>query len=82
MTTAYVRQDAWTESTTLTLTAHFETFSVWMLQMEARRLGVAFLQSWTKPELITAIVKQQCVNLERLGMREAEFRWNYLESMR
>ena len=82
MNTASVPQDAWTESTTLILTAHLETFSVPTLQIEACRIGVAFLQSWTKPELITAIVKQKLLNLERLGMRESEFYSNYLESMR
>jgi hypothetical protein len=37
--------------------AHLQSFTVRQLRIHARRNGVIILQSWTKPQLIAAIVK-------------------------
>ncbi len=41
----------------MTRTAYLQDFTVRQLRIHARRNGVYILQSWTKPQLIAAIVK-------------------------
>jgi hypothetical protein len=41
----------------MTRTAYLQSFTVRQLRIHARRNGVTILQSWTKPELIAAIVR-------------------------
>jgi hypothetical protein len=41
----------------MTRTAYLQAFTVRQLRIHARRNGVYILQSWTKPQLIAAIVK-------------------------
>ena len=41
----------------MTRTAYLQAFTVRQLRIHARCNGVCILQSWTKPQLIAAIVK-------------------------
>lgn len=41
----------------MTRTSYLQAFTVRQLRIHARRNGVYILQSWTKPQLIAAIVK-------------------------
>ena len=43
--------------TEMTRTAYLQAFTVRQLRIHARCNGVCILQSWTKPQLIAAIIK-------------------------
>ena len=49
----------------MTRAAYLQSLTVHQLRIRARRNGVTILQSWTKPQLITAIIQQSNYHAER-----------------